>query len=89
MWTVPEKARGILDLQSILRYLGRQGVVNVLIEGGNRVVTSALSQNVVDECFFFVAPMILGGARRLSRARRFRRAGWTEIGGDLLLHGTF
>jgi len=41
--------------------LGDMGITSLLIEGGSRVINSALSAGIVDKIFFFYAPKILGG----------------------------
>ena len=37
------------------------GITSLLIEGGSRVIASALSAGIVEKIFFFFAPKILGG----------------------------
>jgi diaminohydroxyphosphoribosylaminopyrimidine deaminase/5-amino-6-(5-phosphoribosylamino)uracil reductase len=41
--------------------LGALGITSLLIEGGSRVIASALSAGIVEKIFFFFAPKILGG----------------------------
>jgi len=41
--------------------LGALGITSLLIEGGGRVIASALSAGIVEKIFFFFAPKILGG----------------------------
>jgi diaminohydroxyphosphoribosylaminopyrimidine deaminase/5-amino-6-(5-phosphoribosylamino)uracil reductase len=41
--------------------LGALGITSLLIEGGSRVIASALSEGIVDKIIFFYAPKILGG----------------------------
>ena len=41
--------------------LGPLGITSLLIEGGSRVVASALSAGIVEKIIFFFAPKILGG----------------------------
>jgi len=50
-----------IDLALLLDELGKMGITSLLIEGGSRVFTSALSAGVVDKVVFFYAPKILGG----------------------------
>lgn len=49
-----------LDLKSILRTLGRQGMNSLLVEGGGAVFTSFLASDLVDEWHILVAPKVLG-----------------------------
>jgi len=50
-----------IDLGRLLDRLGTLGVTSLLIEGGSRVIASALSSGIVDKIAFFYAPKILGG----------------------------
>ncbi len=57
---LPEK-EGMIDLDCLVEALGQRGVVSLLIEGGGRVVHSALAAGVVNKLFLFFAPKLLGG----------------------------
>ncbi len=46
----------------LLRQLGAEAVVGLLLEGGGRLAGAALQAGIVDRILFFVAPKILGGA---------------------------
>ena len=50
-----------LDLDAVMEILGEMGVMSLLIEGGGKVVASALAAEVVNKVMFFMAPKILGG----------------------------
>jgi len=52
---------GLIDLDILMDRLGTLGITSLLIEGGSRVIASALSAGIVDKIFFFFAPKILGG----------------------------
>jgi diaminohydroxyphosphoribosylaminopyrimidine deaminase/5-amino-6-(5-phosphoribosylamino)uracil reductase len=52
---------GFIDLTSLMDTLGRLEVASILIEGGSRVIASALAQGIVDKAVLFFAPKILGG----------------------------
>ncbi len=49
-----------VDLKWVLRYLGRIGVANLLIEGGAKVIGNALNEKLVDKMMVYVAPKIMG-----------------------------
>jgi diaminohydroxyphosphoribosylaminopyrimidine deaminase/5-amino-6-(5-phosphoribosylamino)uracil reductase len=51
----------LIDLSSLMNLLGTRGITSLLIEGGARVIASALSAGIVDKVLFFFAPKILGG----------------------------
>jgi diaminohydroxyphosphoribosylaminopyrimidine deaminase/5-amino-6-(5-phosphoribosylamino)uracil reductase len=50
-----------IDLKSLMVELGSMGMTSLLIEGGSRVISSAIRSGVIDKVFFFYAPKILGG----------------------------
>jgi diaminohydroxyphosphoribosylaminopyrimidine deaminase/5-amino-6-(5-phosphoribosylamino)uracil reductase len=52
---------GLIDLDMLMDRLGVLGITSLLIEGGSRVIASALSAGIVEKIFFFFAPKILGG----------------------------
>jgi diaminohydroxyphosphoribosylaminopyrimidine deaminase/5-amino-6-(5-phosphoribosylamino)uracil reductase len=52
---------GLIDLDMLMDRLGALGITSLLIEGGSRVIASALSAGIVEKIFFFFAPKILGG----------------------------
>ncbi|MFO7884102.1 MAG: bifunctional diaminohydroxyphosphoribosylaminopyrimidine deaminase/5-amino-6-(5-phosphoribosylamino)uracil reductase RibD [Desulfobacteraceae bacterium] len=57
---LPRK-NGLLDLACLMKKLGAMGIVSVLIEGGSKVIHSALHAGIVNKVLFFLAPKILGG----------------------------
>ncbi len=59
---VPE-ARGRVWMTSVLRQLGRMGILHVLCEGGSELAASMIRADAIDEYLFIVAPHIIGGAR--------------------------
>ena len=52
---------GLIELDPLMDRLGALGLTSLLIEGGSRVIASALSAGIVDKIIFFYAPKILGG----------------------------
>lgn len=52
---------GLIDLDPLMDRLGISGIASLLIEGGSRVIASALAARIVDKVIFFYAPKILGG----------------------------
>jgi diaminohydroxyphosphoribosylaminopyrimidine deaminase/5-amino-6-(5-phosphoribosylamino)uracil reductase len=49
-----------IDLQSLLTYLGQQGLNDVLIESGAQLAGAFISANLVDELVLYQAPKLLG-----------------------------
>ncbi len=92
------RSRGQVSLPAVLAELGRRELTNVLIEGGARVIGSALKERVVDRMMMVVAPKILGDHRALSaveglnildvnKAVRVDVEHVKEIGGDWVFEG--
>ncbi len=52
---------GLIDLDKLMERLGALSITSLLIEGGSRVIASALSAGIVEKAMFFFAPKILGG----------------------------
>jgi len=54
-------AGGRIDLPALMQRLGGMRIGSLLIEGGGRVIGSALAANIVDKLYLFYAPKLLGG----------------------------
>ena len=52
-------------MKALLDHLGGRSITALLVEGGAEVHGSFFDADLVDELFFFIAPMIIGGAVRL------------------------
>jgi len=50
-----------VDLHQLLMYLGDRGIKKIMVEGGETVIWEFLRNNLVDELFVFIAPVIIGG----------------------------
>ncbi len=91
-----DPATGQPDLAEGLRALSQRGITRVLAEGGGTLAASLLRADLVDRLAWFGAPAVLGGDAvpaigglglpGIGAMPRFRRAGLTEAGVDLLLH---
>jgi len=97
VWHVPDD-HGRIDLGSLLRRLGKEGLDSVLIEGGGETAAGFLEAGLVDKIAFFVAPMIIGGraaipvvggdgAERVVDGIKLRNMTISRIGDDFLLTG--
>lgn len=83
-----------LDLEALLRRMGKAGFLHVLCEGGSALATAMVAQGLANEVLLFVAPKILGaGSLRtfggqpfdLPTAPRFRVMDVRMSEGDLLI----
>lgn len=55
---------GGLDLGAVLDALGREGVVDLMVEGGGKLAGALVADDLVDEIHWYVAPIALGAAAR-------------------------
>ena len=86
------------DLAKVITDLWKlHGIHKVLVEAGSHVSQSLWSANLVDEVYWFQAPMILGsgkpaignfGVNTLANASRFPEYQVDRVGLDLLVHFT-
>lgn len=91
-------AEGLVCPREALADLGRRHVVNLLAEGGGKVLGSLFDAGLVDKVQAFIAPVIIGGADAASPvegagaevmacACRLDNAGIRQIGDDWLITG--
>jgi diaminohydroxyphosphoribosylaminopyrimidine deaminase/5-amino-6-(5-phosphoribosylamino)uracil reductase len=85
-----------LDLRWLMKTLGAENVMNLLVEGGGETNASFLLGGFAHRVAFFYAPKILGGraarkgvggegTRRASDTLHLREVEWRWLGPDLLL----
>lgn len=51
-----------VDLPLAMKWLGEREIASVLLEGGGRLNGSMLENRLVDKCYLFYAPKIIGGS---------------------------
>jgi diaminohydroxyphosphoribosylaminopyrimidine deaminase/5-amino-6-(5-phosphoribosylamino)uracil reductase len=56
---VPSSERGV-DLGSVLDACGDLGIDSIMCEGGSALAASLLAERLVDRCYLFLAPDLLG-----------------------------
>jgi diaminohydroxyphosphoribosylaminopyrimidine deaminase / 5-amino-6-(5-phosphoribosylamino)uracil reductase len=80
----------------ILRDLGARGVTRLLVEGGGDVLGQLNDQNLIDEVWCFITPLLTGGDKpsfggtgveSLEAARRLRGIRYKRLGNDVLVIG--
>ncbi len=57
---------GRVDLNHLMKELGKMNIDSVLLEGGGTLNFSALKAGIVDKVVSFIAPKIIGGAESLT-----------------------
>jgi diaminohydroxyphosphoribosylaminopyrimidine deaminase/5-amino-6-(5-phosphoribosylamino)uracil reductase len=87
---------GDYSFKDILRDLAKREITCVLLEGGGNLLGQAFAAQMVDECFWYLAPRICGGGTMSVGGPEFSRDAcsveltdvWHEaIGDNLLVHG--
>jgi len=86
---------GKVELEDLVRELGRRALNEVHVEAGFKLNGSLVASGVVDELLVYIAPKVLGetgrgmfnlpGVERLADARRLRLMDVAQIGGDVRL----
>jgi diaminohydroxyphosphoribosylaminopyrimidine deaminase/5-amino-6-(5-phosphoribosylamino)uracil reductase len=56
---------GRVDLPALIRWLGEQKILSLMIEAGSKLNWAALDSGIVDKVLLYYAPKILGGADSL------------------------
>jgi len=92
---VPTRA-GKLDLKRAVARLAREGLTEMLVEGGGNLSAALLRARLVDELHWFIAPRVLGGDGRASVGhlglRSLVESPWLDgrmgrVGDDLYIRG--
>jgi GTP cyclohydrolase II len=92
---LPANAKGQVDLSTLLERLAELGINRLMVEGGAGIITSFLSERLVDHLVLTVAPVIIGGLhgvkgleqcdpKRLPHLRNLRPQ---QMGDDLVFWG--
>ena len=58
------------DLHAVLRELARMEITSVMVEGGAELHRAIFKERLVDRIMFFVAPIIIGDALKIAKAKR-------------------
>jgi diaminohydroxyphosphoribosylaminopyrimidine deaminase/5-amino-6-(5-phosphoribosylamino)uracil reductase len=91
-------SREEVDLNLLMKELGKEEITSVLIEGGTHINTSALHAGIVDKVLLFYAPRIIGGRRaplivngkgvsRVEDALLLHRIKTRKFGNDVMIEG--
>jgi diaminohydroxyphosphoribosylaminopyrimidine deaminase/5-amino-6-(5-phosphoribosylamino)uracil reductase len=94
----PALPGGADPVGAALETLGGRGIQSLLLEGGPILAEAFLARDAVDRVAWFVAPLLIGGARApgalggrglgpLAEVPRLRCVGVERVGGDVLVTG--
>ena len=87
---------GMVDLQDLMKQLGKHEITSVMIEGGSELNSSAIKSGVVDKILIFTAPKIIGnglgaignlGINKIDKAINLKNSVAKKIGKDILIEG--
>jgi len=88
-----------LDLQQVLKILGKAGVCSVLVEGGARLHGSFLKERLFDSACLFFAPLFAGDSgislvagydiEEQNSAPRLTDVSYKRLGEDMMIKGIF
>ena len=93
---VTKSNKGMVDLNELMKQLGKLEIITVMIEGGTQVNSSAIKEGIVDKVLIFAAPKIIGngkgaignlGIKRISNAIDIKNPVMRRIDRDLLIEG--
>lgn len=93
-----ESSRQGINLHSLLRWLGKNEITSLLVEGGAGIHGSFFSEGLVDKVVWFIAPKIIGGGEapgpvggrgieNLQDALQLRDMEVSRCGEDILIEG--
>jgi len=90
----PTDKSGQVSLPAVLERLADLDVNSVMVEGGARVITSFLSQLLVDQVVLTIAPIFMGGLSALEPESLLKESfphlknmGYEQLGKDLVVWG--
>ena len=62
LWSLPGDEEGRVDLEALLKRTAREGLGEILCEGGSGLAASLLRERLVSRITMYLAPMLLGGS---------------------------
>lgn len=88
--------KGMVDLQELMRELGKLEITSIMIEGGAELNAEAIRSKIVDKILFFIAPGLIGnglgaigdlGIRKVDRSVKLKHLISKKVGKDILIEG--
>ncbi|MDP3765872.1 MAG: bifunctional diaminohydroxyphosphoribosylaminopyrimidine deaminase/5-amino-6-(5-phosphoribosylamino)uracil reductase RibD [Nanoarchaeota archaeon] len=93
---ITKSKNGMVDLEDLMKQLGKHEMTSVMIEGGSQLNSSAIKENMVDKVLIFTAPKIIGngigaigslGIKKIEKAINLKNPICRRIGKDMLIEG--
>lgn len=85
---------GRVDMKTILKQLAERNISSLLVEGGSRLYTSFIEENLFDDIALFISPKFLGaglstindlGIRSMKDVYKLKINAFEKVGDDLFL----
>jgi 3,4-dihydroxy 2-butanone 4-phosphate synthase/GTP cyclohydrolase II len=76
---LPATADGLVDLSALLERLRQLGINRLMVEGGASIITSFLSQQLVDHVVLTIAPMVIGGLHAVNGSEKPDRKSFPRL----------
>ncbi len=98
VWLLPPDETGRVDLEALLVQMGKENIQSLLVEGGSEVHGAFWDRGLVDEAYFFYAPIVIGGTgskmciggkgvERVDEAPRLASLKKINLGDNFLVRG--
>ena len=93
---ITKSKKGMVDLDELMKHLGKSEITSIMIEGGSQLNSSAIKSGIVDKILIFTAPKIIGngigaigslGIKKIDKAINLKNPITKKIGKDLLIEG--
>ena len=93
---VIDTLKGRVDLQKLMKALGKLEITSIMLEGGATLNSSALSAGIVDKIMIFIAPSVIGsglgaigdlGITEVDKSIKLKNISSKKIGKDILVEG--
>lgn len=94
-----DQKKGSINLKIFLNYLGKHSVSQLLVEGGGETAWRFISNKLVDEIYWFIAPKIAGGREavtpvegsgfaKMMQALALKSYSVARLGPDIVIKGS-
>ena len=87
--------KGMVDLEDLMKQLGKMEITSVMVEGGAELNSSAIKAGIADKILIFTAPKIIGnnglggignlGISRIDKAINLKDPEFRKVGKDMLI----